>query len=145
MSFRKPGEALHAPNDAAAVALVAAHGAVAGAAAQRQSEEGERPADQGLALQPSQQRGPIRPRGPDQPSSQRLINYYGAFYRSELRFLAWRINEHLACWAMQKFKRFRGKCAKAMEWLQKVYQRQPDLFAHWQLIVFTASRTVGAG
>ena len=23
------------------------------------------------------------------------INYYGAFYRSELRLLAWRINEHL--------------------------------------------------
>jgi hypothetical protein len=34
MSFRKPGEASHAPNDAAAAALVAAHGAVAGAAAQ---------------------------------------------------------------------------------------------------------------
>ena len=45
-----------------------------------------------------------------------------AFYRSELRFLAWRINEHLARWAMQKFKRFRGKYAKAMAWLQKVYQ-----------------------
>ena len=37
------------------------------------------------------------------------INYYGAFYRSELRLLAWRINEHLARWAMHKFKRFRGK------------------------------------
>ena len=50
-----------------------------------------------------------------------------------MRFLAWRINEHLARWAMQKFKRFRGKYAKAMAWLQKVYQHQPDLFAHWQL------------
>jgi hypothetical protein len=46
---------------------------------------------------------------------------------------------------MQKFKRFRGKYAKAMAWLQKVYQHQPDLFAHWQLVAFTASRTVGAG
>jgi len=26
-----------------------------------------------------------------------------------------------------------------------VYQYKPDLFAHWQLIAFTASRTVGAG
>ena len=75
----------------------------------------------------------------------RWINYYGAFYRSELRFLAWRINEHLARWAMHKFKRFRGKYAKAMAWLQKVYQYKPGLFAHWQLIAFTASRTVGAG
>ena len=73
------------------------------------------------------------------------INYYGAFYRSELCFLAWRINEHLARWAMHKFKRFRGKYAKAMAWLQKVYQYKPGLFAHWQLIAFTQGRTVGAG
>ncbi len=33
--------------------------------------------------------------------------------------------------------------AKAMAWLQNVYQYKPDLFAHWQLIAFTASRTVG--
>jgi RNA-directed DNA polymerase len=79
------------------------------------------------------------------PQVRGWINYYGAFYRSELRFLAWRINEHLARWAMHKFKRFRGKYAKAMAWLQKVYQYQPRLFAHWQLIAFTAGRAVGAG
>src|ERR1022692_300644 len=71
------------------------------------------------------------------PQVQGWINYYGAFYRSELCFLAWRINEHLVRWAMHKFKRFRGKYAKAMAWLQKVYQYKPDLFAHWQLIAFT--------
>ena len=63
------------------------------------------------------------------PQVQGWINYYGAFYRSELCFLAWRINEHLVRWAMRKFKRFRGKYAKAMAWLQKVYQYQPGLFA----------------
>jgi hypothetical protein len=46
---------------------------------------------------------------------------------------------------MQKFKRFRGKYAKAMAWLQKVYQHQPELFAHWRLVAFTQGRTVGAG
>ena len=71
------------------------------------------------------------------PQVQGWINYYGAFYRSELCFLAWRINEHLVRWAMHKFKRFRGKYAKAMAWLQKVYQYKPRLFAHWQLIAFT--------
>jgi RNA-directed DNA polymerase len=71
------------------------------------------------------------------PQVRGWINYYGAFYRSELRFFAWRINEHLVRWAMHKFKRFRGKYARAMDWLQKVYQYQPDLFAHWQLIAFT--------
>ena len=34
---------------------------------------------------------------------------------------------------MQKFRRFRGKYHKALAWLIKVYQHQPDLFAHWQL------------
>ena len=34
---------------------------------------------------------------------------------------------------------------KAMAWLQKVYQHQPGLFAHWQLVAFTSGRTVGAG
>jgi hypothetical protein len=38
---------------------------------------------------------------------------------------------------MHKFKRFRGKYAKAMAWLQKVCQYKPRLFAHWQLIAFT--------
>jgi len=71
------------------------------------------------------------------PQVQGWINYYGAFYRSELCFLAWRINEHLVRWAMHKFKRFRGKYAKAMAWLQKVYQYKPRLFAHWHLIAFT--------
>jgi RNA-directed DNA polymerase len=71
------------------------------------------------------------------PQVRGWINYYGAFYRSELHFLAWRINEHLVRWAMHKFKRFRGKYAKAMAWLQKVYQHQPRLFAHWQLVAFT--------
>ena len=56
------------------------------------------------------------------PQVRGWINYYGAFYRSELCFLAWRINEHLVRWAMHKFKRFRGKYARATAWLQKVYQ-----------------------
>ena len=61
------------------------------------------------------------------------INYYGRFYRSELRFLAWRIDQHLIRWAMRKFKRFRRKYARAWDWLKKVYQHRPGLFAHWQL------------
>jgi RNA-directed DNA polymerase len=79
------------------------------------------------------------------PQVRGWINYYGRFYRSELRFLAWRINEHLTRWAMHKFKRLRGKYARATEWLQMVYRHQPALFAHWHLVAFTAGRTVGAG
>ena len=78
------------------------------------------------------------------PQVRGWVNYYGAFYRSELNFLAWRINHHLARWAMRKFKRFKGKYAKAMAWLQKACQDKPGLFAHWQLAAFTSRRTVGA-
>jgi RNA-directed DNA polymerase len=73
------------------------------------------------------------------------INYYGAIYRSELRFLAWRINEHLTRWAMHRFKRFRKRYLRAMEWLPRIYRRDRKLFAHWQLIAFTGGRPVGAG
>ena len=38
---------------------------------------------------------------------------------------------------MHKFKRFRGKYAMAMAWLQKMCQYLPGLFAHWQLIPYT--------
>jgi RNA-directed DNA polymerase len=73
------------------------------------------------------------------------INYYGAFYRSELYSLAMRINEHLVRWAMQKFKRLRGNPARAWAWVDAVRQHQPDLFAHWHMLPRTTSRPVGAG
>jgi RNA-directed DNA polymerase len=73
------------------------------------------------------------------------INYYGAFYRSELYSLAMRINEHLVRWAMQKFKRLRGNPARAWEWVDAVRQHQPHLFAHWHMLPRTTSRPVGAG
>jgi RNA-directed DNA polymerase len=73
------------------------------------------------------------------------INYYGAFYRSELYSLAKRINEHIVRWAMHKFKRLRGKPTKAWVWLDAVRQHQPGLFAHWYMLPRTNSRPVGAG
>ena len=79
------------------------------------------------------------------PQVRGWINYYGAFYRSELFFLATRIDEHLHRWAMQKFKRLRGRPEKAWAFLNGVRQREPQLFAHWHLIARTNGRTVGAG
>jgi RNA-directed DNA polymerase len=68
------------------------------------------------------------------PQVRGWINYYGAFYRSELFFLAKRIDEHLHRWAMQKFKRLRGRSDRAWAFLNAVRKREPNLFAHWQLI-----------
>ena len=71
------------------------------------------------------------------------MNYYGAFYRSMLYSLAARIDEHLVRWAMQKFKRLRGRPTRARQWLDTVRRRQPTLFAHWYLLLSTPCRTVG--
>ena len=73
------------------------------------------------------------------------VNYYGAFYRSRLHRIAERIDEHIVRWAMQKFKRLRGRPLRAWAWLAAVRQRQPRLFAHWALIARASGRPVGAG
>ncbi len=78
------------------------------------------------------------------PQVRGWIGYYGAFYRSELYSLAWRIDQHLLRWAMQKFKRLRGKIAKANAWLDTVRRHWPRLFAHWHLLARPAGRPVGA-
>jgi RNA-directed DNA polymerase len=78
------------------------------------------------------------------PQVRGWIGYYGAFYRSELYSLARHIDEHLVRWAMQKFKRLRGKAATARAWLDAVRQHQPRLFAHWYLLPPTGGRPVGA-
>jgi RNA-directed DNA polymerase len=73
------------------------------------------------------------------------INYYGAFYRSELYSIARRIDEHLVRWAMQKFKRLRGKPQLARDRLREEQQRNPRLFAHWHLLAVSPNRPARAG
>ena len=78
------------------------------------------------------------------PQVRGWINYYGAFYRSQLSTIARRIDQHLVRWAMQKFKRLRGKTLRAWAWLGAARQHQPTLFAHWHLVGRTERRLVGA-
>jgi RNA-directed DNA polymerase len=66
------------------------------------------------------------------PQVRGWIGYYGAFYRSELRFLVYRIDQHLVRWARHKFKRLRYHPVRAWAWLAVVRRRDPGLFAHWQ-------------
>jgi RNA-directed DNA polymerase len=79
------------------------------------------------------------------PQVRGWIGYYGAFYRSELYSLAARIDEHIVRWAMQKFKRLRGRPVRAWDWLDTVRQHEPNLFVHWHLVSAAKSRPVGAG
>ena len=70
------------------------------------------------------------------PQVRGWINYYGAFYRSELGLLATRIDQHLVRWALHKFKRLKHH-HQAWAWLHAVRQREPRLFAHWGLTALT--------
>jgi group II intron reverse transcriptase/maturase len=72
------------------------------------------------------------------------INYYGRFYPAELAQALRRIDEYLMRWAMQKFKRLKGRSMRAWRLLADVFAREPGLFAHWQ-VVRADGRMVGAG
>ena len=78
------------------------------------------------------------------PQVRGWINYYGAFYRSELHFLSWQIDQHIVRWAMRKYKRLWRKPLKAWAWLHAVRQHAPTLFAHWQIARHHQGRPVGA-
>ncbi len=78
------------------------------------------------------------------PQVRGWIGYYGAFYRSELHFLAWRIDQHLVRWARHKFKRLRYSPVRAWAWLAAVKRREPGLFVHWQGVSPPKGRPVRA-
>ena len=60
------------------------------------------------------------------------INYYGQFYRAQLRSTLLRIDDYLIRWARWKFKRLRERPKGAREWLARVRRANPTLFAHWR-------------
>lgn len=62
------------------------------------------------------------------------INYYGRFYPSMLYPLLRHINWGLVRWAMRKYESLDGHKHRTERWLVNVARRQPDLFAHWQLV-----------
>ena len=62
------------------------------------------------------------------------MNYYGAFWRSELTKVFRGLDHVLTTWVMRKDKRFRGRRTRASKWLRRVVERQPRLFAHWPLM-----------
>ena len=66
-------------------------------------------------------------------SIQGWINYYGNFYRTQLRPTLKRIDLYVIRWARRKFKRLRRKTKGARDWFDRLRRANPTLFAHWQL------------
>ena len=61
------------------------------------------------------------------------INYYGSFYRTQLRPTLKRIDLYVIRWARRKFKRLCRKTKGARDWFDRLRRANPTLFAHWQL------------
>src|SRR6266567_558921 len=61
------------------------------------------------------------------------INYYGHFYRTQLRSTLKRIDVYVIRWARRKFKRLRRKTKGARDWFERLRRANPTLLAHWQL------------
>lgn len=66
------------------------------------------------------------------PLVQGWINYYGCYTRSAINDVFLRINGTLAKWSMRKYKKLRGRKAKAARLMEETARRQSYLFAHWQ-------------
>jgi hypothetical protein len=62
------------------------------------------------------------------------IQYYGRFYPSALQSALRTLDAFLVRWAQRKYKRLKGRNAKAWAWLTRLRTRQPTLFPHWRLV-----------
>lgn len=60
------------------------------------------------------------------------IAYYGRFYPSAMYPVFRHFNKTLVAWAMRKYRRLKGHKTRASLFLQKLAERQPSLFVHWQ-------------
>ena len=66
------------------------------------------------------------------PKVRGWLNYYGKYYRSALTPLLDYLNKRLVRWAIKKFKRLKGSIKKGVGWLQRIIQKEPEMFVHWE-------------
>ena len=66
------------------------------------------------------------------PKLQGWLNYYGKFYKTAMYPVLKRLNQRLARWFMQKFKKLRFHKRRAWHRLGEFASKHPNLFAHWR-------------
>jgi group II intron reverse transcriptase/maturase len=67
------------------------------------------------------------------PALRGWLNYFTVFYPSAVTPIGERMDRHLMRWARWKYKRLERSDRRARAWLRGVRQREPSLFAHWEL------------
>jgi RNA-directed DNA polymerase len=62
------------------------------------------------------------------------INYFGSYYRSALYRVFAYFDTFLSRWTMKKYRPLKRHRSRARDWLRRIKQRQPRLFAHWAML-----------
>ncbi len=62
------------------------------------------------------------------------IEYYGAFFQSELLFLVHHLDSLIYRWVIRKYKKQGSNFKKASNWLKRIKSAMPNYFVHWSLL-----------
>ena len=67
------------------------------------------------------------------PKIRGWVQYYGRYYRSRLCRVFAPLDHLLVWWACRKYKKLRGHRTRGYQWLHRMLQRAPTLWAHWEI------------
>ena len=62
------------------------------------------------------------------------IEYYGAFFPSELIFLMYHLDKLIYRWVIRKYKKHGSNFKRAENWLKRIKRHSPNYFVHWGLL-----------
>jgi RNA-directed DNA polymerase len=62
------------------------------------------------------------------------LNYYGAFYGSEMSKICRHLNLVVCQWIRRKYKRLKGGRSNGFKLMQVLHKRNPTLFVHWKMV-----------
>lgn len=62
------------------------------------------------------------------------IEYYGAFFKSELIFLVYHLDKLIYRWVIRKYKKHGSNFKKAESWVKRIKSTAPNYFVHWNLL-----------
>ncbi|WP_449369380.1 reverse transcriptase domain-containing protein [Undibacterium arcticum] len=72
------------------------------------------------------------------PVIQGWMNYFAKFYKSAMYPTLRHLDRYLVRWATRKYKKLYRHRRRAQQWLARIAQSRPGLFAHWRYVQPTA-------
>jgi group II intron reverse transcriptase/maturase len=68
------------------------------------------------------------------PAVRGWIEYYGAFFPSELIFLMYHLDKLIYRWMIRKYKKHGSNFKRADNWVKRIKRKSPNYFVHWGLL-----------